>query len=111
VAKKTTLKQKNPLTRYPGRPERITDDLLVSARNHLVYLFESTWGDVGWYLTEIRERRSADVRLALQSWRAITHSHYAVEVLLRESHCSADAITAESMRRNLAKLHNSIQEA
>jgi hypothetical protein len=91
-----------------GRPKGIDDGYLRDTRDHLVWLLESTWGEVGWTLQTIKT--AADVRRALQSWEQ-QHSKYVVEALQRPSESAATAKTLNSVRRRLADLNRSARGA
>src|SRR5436305_12623780 len=70
----------------PGRPLAIDDGRLWGARDHLVWLFEETWPDVGERLPWIK--KPADVLDAIRVWdnpNLSTGNHYIAKCLLRPS--------------------------
>jgi hypothetical protein len=91
-----------------GRKQGIDDGYLQGTRDHLVWLLEGTWGEVGWTVQKIKT--PADVRRALVSWEQ-HHHRYVVEALLRPSDHPATSKTLNAIRRRLARLNRSIRDA
>src|SRR6266481_478320 len=73
------------LTRSAGRPvgrrQSILDPELRGARNYLLELLETTWGEVGFNLQRIKT--AADVRSTLQVWEKDDSPYFVVKILLR----------------------------
>lgn len=90
--------------RRVGRPERLDDATLRSTRNHLVWLLENTWGQVGWKLQNAKT--SVQVREALLDWQQHRDHQYIVEVLLRPSESAATAKLNELRYRLLIRLND-----
>src|SRR5690349_5463735 len=97
----------NPQPRV-GRAERLDDAMLLSTRNHLVWLLENTWGQVGWKLQYAKT--SAQVREALHDWQQYGDYRYVVEVLLRPSESAATGKLNELRYRLLTKLNGYLTE-
>lgn len=87
--------------RRPGRPLAVDDAMLVSARDQLVFLFETTWEHVGERLPWIK--KPADVLETLQVWKTDNrHNHYYVaQLLLRPSTVAVEARDLASLRDQL----------
>lgn len=94
--------------RRAGRKQGIDDEYLEGTRNSLVWLLESTWGEVGWNVQTIKT--SADVQRALQSWEQ-HRDKYVVEALLRPSDHPATPKTLNAMRRRRTRLNESARAA
>ena len=92
-----------------GRQQAIDDDRLEETRNHLVWLLESTWGDVGSKLPKIKA--AADVQPALCAWEQYRHHNYVVDILLRSSETPATPKKLTAIRRRIAQLNESIYAA
>jgi hypothetical protein len=93
-----------------GRPESVDDATLEDSRNHLVWLLEISWGEVGWNLRTVKT--AADVRCALQAWDQEPYrSRYVVETLLRFSERAATAKALNERRRRLGKLNETVRNA
>lgn len=96
----------------PGRPLAIDDGRLLGARDHLVWLFEQTWADVGGRLPWIR--KPADVLETLQVWNnpnTCCNQHYIAKSLLRPSSIPANPKWLATIRRQLSELNVAVREA
>jgi hypothetical protein len=90
----------------PGRPIAIDDGRLWGARDHLVWLFEVTWADVGERVPWIK--KPADVLNAVRVWdnpNQSTGSHYIAKCLLRPSAIPATPKWLTVKRRELGVLN------
>jgi len=95
-----------------GRPIAIDDGRLIGARDHLVWLFEETWADVGERLPWIR--KPADVLEALQVWNnpnTCYNQHYIAQCLLRPSSVPANPKWLTTIRRQLSELNVTLRNA
>lgn len=92
-----------------GAPFCIGQGQLLGSRDHLVWLLESSWGEVGWELGRIRT--AADVRRALASWQQVEDSNYSMKCLLRPSEIRTTAKRLNAMRRERTKLNDLAAEA
>jgi len=96
----------------PGRPLAIDDGRLFGARDHLVWLFEGTWADVGGRLPWIR--KPADVLETLQVWNdpnRCMNQHYIAKTLLRPSSIPANPKWLATTRRRFGELNVAMQRA
>jgi hypothetical protein len=92
-----------------GRPIAIEDGSLIGAREHLVWLFEQTWADVGEHLPWIK--KPADVLEAVRVWdnpNVATGSHYIAKSLFRSSSIPATQNWLTATRLQLGKLNQAI---
>jgi hypothetical protein len=90
----------------PGRPIAIDDGRLFGARDHLVWLFEETWADVGERLPWIK--KPADVLNAIRVWdnpNLSTGNHYIAKCLLRPSSITVTPKWLTVKRRELGELN------
>jgi hypothetical protein len=94
-----------------GRPIAIDDGRLWGARDHLVWLFETTWADVGARLPWIK--KPADVLQALQVWKEENrhNNHYLPQTLLRPSSTLATPKWLTVTRRQLGELNEAVRTA
>jgi hypothetical protein len=90
------------------RESAIEDGRLWSDRDHLVWLFEVTWADVGRELSRIKT--PADVSTVLQVWKGRS-SNFIVETLLRPESSPATAKILNVQRRQLRDLIVSTRQA
>src|SRR5438094_2594696 len=102
------LNAENSSKRGPGRPHAIENGSLWGVRDHLVWLLETTWADVGGGLSTIKT--PADVCAALQIWRERSHE-YITQLLSRPSSSPATAKQLNERRRQLGELNASVREA
>jgi len=86
----------------------IEDGRLWSDRDHLVWLFEVTWPDVGGKLWRIKT--AADVLDGLQTWKGRSNN-YIVETLLRKESRPATAKVLNEQRRKMRLLVKARQKA
>jgi len=96
----------------PGRPIAIEDGELFGARDHLVWLFEQTWADVGERLPWIR--KPADVLDMLQVWdnpNTCYNQHYIAKALRRPSSTPANPKWLAVTRRRLRELNVAVRSA
>jgi hypothetical protein len=96
----------------PGRPIAIEDDSLLAARDHLVWLFEETWADVGERLPWVK--KPADVLDAIRVWdnpNRSTGDHYIAKRLLRSSSIPATQKWLNARRRELGKFNDAVRAA
>ena len=96
----------------PGRPIAIDDGRLFGARDHLIWLFEETWADVGERLPWIK--KPADVLDAIRVWdnpNQSTGDHYIAKCLLRPSSVPVTQKWLNTQRRELGKLNNAVRNA
>jgi len=91
-----------------GRQLAIDDGRLFGVRDHLVWLLESTWPDVGGGLSTIKN--PADVCAALQIWEQRSHE-YTAQLLLRPSSSPATAKVLNERRRRLGELNETVRNA
>jgi hypothetical protein len=95
-----------------GRPIAIDDGRLLGARDHLGWLFEQTWADVGGRLLWIR--KPAEVLETLQVWNnpnTCYNQHYIAKSLLRPSSVPANSKWLASIRRQLSELNVAVRDA
>lgn len=95
-----------------GRPIVIDDGRLVGARDHLVWLFEQTWADVGSRLPWIK--KPADVLSAIVVWsdpNACFNQHYIAKSLLRPSSVPANSKWLATIRHELGALNVAVRAA
>jgi hypothetical protein len=103
--------QEEPKTR-PGRPIAIDDGRLFGARDHLIWLFEETWADVGERLPWIK--KPADVLDAIRVWdnpNLSTGNHYIAKCLLRPASIPVNQKWLSARRLELAKLNRAVRAA
>jgi hypothetical protein len=96
----------------PGRPIAVDDGRLWGARDHLVWLFEETWADVGGRLPWIK--KPGDLLEVLQVWNNPNNScghHYIAKTLLRPTSTPATPRWLVSTRRQLGKLNEAVLNA
>lgn len=96
----------------PGRPISIDDDRLLTARGHLVWLFEQTWAYLGGRLPWVK--KPAELLEVLQVWNNPNNSwsqHYIAKTLLRQTSIPATARWLASMRRDDGKLNEAVLNA
>jgi len=104
------LGQESP-KHQPGRPVAIGDESLWGARDHLVWLFEETWADVGERLPWIK--KPSDVLDAIRVWdnpNLSTGNHYIVKCLLRPSSIPATQKWLNKKRFELGKLNIAVRD-
>lgn len=92
-----------------GRPTAIEDGSLIGVREHLVWLFEQTWSDVGEHLPWIK--KPADVLEAVRVWdnpNGATGSSYIAKSLFRSSSIPATQNWLTATRLQLGKLNDAI---
>jgi hypothetical protein len=85
-----------------GPKEDIDEEDLLTARNHLVWLLETTWMDVGDKLSAIKT--PADVLAAIQIWGERSHE-YVVQALLRPASRPATGRSLKKTRRRIGELN------
>lgn len=96
----------------PGRPIAIDDGRLWGARDHLVWLFEETWADIGERLQWIK--KTADLLEVLQVWNNPNNScshHYIAKTLLRPTSTAATPRWLVNTRRQLGKMNDAVLNA
>lgn len=96
----------------PGRPIAIDDGRLWGARDHLVWLFEETWADIGERLPWIK--KPTDVLDAIRVWdnpNLSTGSHYIAKCLLRPSSIPANQKWLTARRLELGELNRAVRDA
>ena len=91
-----------------GRSLAIDDGRLWGVRDHLVWLVETTWADVGQEISRIKT--PGDVSPALQIWKQRSQEQI-VQLLLRESSSPATAKVLNERRRRLGFLNASVRDA
>jgi len=91
-----------------GRNLGIEDDPLWRGREHLVWLLETTWDEVGCALSSIKT--AAEVLAALQIWKGQS-SEYVTGVLLRPSSNPATSKQLNERRRGRRVLNKKAQAA
>jgi len=95
-----------------GRRIAIDDGRLFGARDHLIWLFEETWADVGERLPWIK--KPEDVIEAIRVWdnpNQSTGDHYIAKCLLRPSSVPVTQKWLNTQRRELGKLNNAVRDA
>jgi len=95
-----------------GRPTAIEDGRLIGAREHLVWLFEQTWADVGEHLPWIK--KPSDVLEAVRVWdnpNLATGSHYVAKSLFRPSSIPTTQNWLSATRLELGKLNETLRRA
>jgi len=94
-----------------GRPIAIDDGTLWNARDHLLWLFETTWAHVGARLPWIK--KPADVLQTLQVWKEENRhtNHYLPQILLRPSSTLATPKWLTVTRRQLGELNEAVRTA
>lgn len=96
----------------PGRPIAIEDGRLLGARDHLVWLFEGTWADIGARLSWVK--KPADVLDAIRVWdnpNLSTGNHYIAKCLLRPSSIPVTPKWLTVKRRELGELNEAARSA
>lgn len=96
----------------PGRPIAIDNGRLLGARDHLVWLFEETWQDVGERLPWIK--KPADVLDAIRVWdnpNLSTGNHYIAKCLLRPSSIPVTQKWLNARRFELGELNCAVRDA
>ncbi len=91
-----------------GRGSEIKNGRLQGVRDHLVWLLETTWADVGGRLSSIKA--PADVCTVLQVWRERSREHI-VQTLLRPSSKHATSKSLNELRRRIRDLNVKRMEA
>jgi hypothetical protein len=94
-----------------GRDLAIDDARLWGVRDHLVWLFETTWADVGGALSTIKV--PAEVCVVLRVWEQQNrhNQHYVAQTLLGASSGAATAKQLNEKRRRLGHLNTALREA
>lgn len=95
-----------------GRRFAIDDGRLIGARDHLIWLFEQTWADVGEHLPWIK--KPADVLDAVRVWdnpNQSTGNHYIAKCLVRPSSVPATQKWLTAKRSELGKLNEAVPTA
>jgi hypothetical protein len=94
-----------------GRPIAIDDGRLLNARDHLVFLFENSWADVGGRLRWIK--KPADLLETLQVWEKDNRHnlHYLPQTLLRTSSTPATPRWLTVTRGQLRELNQAVRSA
>lgn len=93
-------KQKRPR----GYPIQMDDGRLWGVRQHLRWLVESTWDEVGSYLPSVRTM--ADLRRTLKPWeQRLEQEEHVVKALLRNSERPAASRLLYRQRKRLGQLH------
>src|SRR5271169_628381 len=109
MAENISLSNLEEASQGPRRRKPIIEDGRIwSDRDHLVWLLEVTWPDVGGRLPRIKT--PADVLDVLQSWHGRS-SNYIVETLLRKESSPATAAILNRQRHQLGSLHIKSLEA
>src|SRR5712691_13406653 len=103
---KLELNAENKTKRRRGRPTGVDNGPLWGIRDHLVWLLETTWSEVGWNLRSIKT--AADVRPALQAWDQ-RQDKYVVQMLLRSSDSPAKSKLLNERRRQLGELDETVR--
>jgi hypothetical protein len=85
--------------RGPGRPT-IDDEILIEARDGLVWLLSVAWGDIGWQLP--RATTLEELRAALEPLRGHPNEQY-VTVFLRPTFVLSTAEEVRAARKKLGK--------
>lgn len=96
----------------PGRPIAIDDGRLWGARDHLIWLFEETWADVGERLPWIK--KPTDVLDSIRVWdnpNLSTGNHYIAKCLLRPSSIPANQKWLTTRRLELDELNRAVRDA
>src|SRR5579859_714345 len=94
-----------------GRPVAIDDSRLFGAREHLVWLFEQTWHEVGERLRWIK--KPEDVLKAIHVWDDPDknwNQHYIAKALLRSPSTPATPKWITEKRRQLGELNEALQD-
>ncbi len=90
--------------RLRGFPEQIEDGRLWNVREHLIWLVETTWDEVGCTLSGIRTL--AGLRAALKPWeKRYEQEEIAVRALLRPTEKPATSKLLRRQRKQLGELH------
>ena len=94
----------NERKRPRGYPERIDDETLRGAREHLVWLVETTWDEVGSNLRGIRT--PAHVRPVFKAWeKRVEQEVHVVKMLLRSTERTATSQLLNRQRKQQGDLH------
>jgi hypothetical protein len=94
----------NERKRPPGYPQQLNDDRLWNSRQHLRFLLESTWDEVGCVLPRVRTM--AQMREALKPWeKRIEREEHTVRALLRNTEFPATSRLLYRQRKQQEKLH------
>jgi hypothetical protein len=104
-------KVENNAKRNLGRRTVIEDGRLWGNRDHLVWLFEVTWADVGAKLAKIKTPAQVYDALKVSEQQNRQNLHYVTQILLRQSSSPATAKLLNERRRQLDDLHKSTLEA
>jgi hypothetical protein len=93
-----------------GYPEQIDDGRLCNMRQHLRWLLETTWDEVGSLLSTVRTM--ADLVNVLKSWeKRLEQSEYPVRSLLRTSESRANSRLLYRQRKKSGELHTRYLDA
>jgi hypothetical protein len=93
-----------------GYPERIDHKRLWNVRQHLLWLLETTWDEVGWTLGRVKN--AAQLQAAVKPWQArIEQEEHVVKSLLRLSESPATGTLLDRQRKQQGKLHSSVLSA
>jgi hypothetical protein len=103
-----TVEPEGPPTRVVRRKSLIDDAQLWGDRDHLVWLLEVTWVDIGPKLHAIKT--ADDVLAALQPWNSRSDNSPVVKTLLRPESTTASAKTLTEKRRRLRELRKFARE-
>jgi hypothetical protein len=86
-------------SRGPGRPT-INDEMLIEARDGIVWLLSVSWGDIGWQLP--RATTLNELAAALEPLRGHANEQY-VTVFLRSTFVDSTAEEVRTAKKNLGK--------
>jgi len=93
-----------------GYPERIDDGRLRGVREHLVWLLETTWHEVGCMLPSVKTE--PQLRLALKAWeKRVEQEEHVVKALLRPTGKTATSTLLNRQRRQQDELHHRVLSA
>jgi hypothetical protein len=91
--------------RTRGYPTQIDDDRLWNMRQHLRWLLETTWDEVGCRLQNVRIM--ADLRFVMKPWeKRIEQEEHVVRALLWKGERPATSRSLYRQRKQLGKLHD-----
>lgn len=94
----------DPIKRPRGFPTEIDDGRLWNVRQHLRWLLETTWDQVGCRLQTVRTMK--DLRRVMKPWeKRIDQEEHVVRALLRTSERPATSRLLYRQRKQLGQLH------
>jgi len=103
----SALDERKPVRGYPSQ---IDKDRLWNMRQHLRFLLETTWDEVGCRFQTVR--KMADLRAVMKPWeKRIEQEEHVVRALLWDGERPASSRSLYRQRKQLGKLHDRYMSA